>query len=489
MKKLYYYLNPLLHLGNAHYSFVSPVVANFLLIIVSELYAYRIAHNPMIVGVYIVFLNVAFIIYFAFREGLRGAFVSVVASIGYYFYIIYTRNYEGKQLSSGIETTLILAVLYSLLGAIIGWLKQSIDKLVEKEADGRRRLETIIEQLPVGVLITDNSGKLLQRNRQVDRILGIEIPIGFKIGTDVLPGVKIDNMPVNPAHSPLYEAIKTGHEILGQEYSFERNDGARVDLRVNSAPIHNQANKIIAAASIISDVTKQKSLERQKDEFLGIASHELKTPVTSIKAYGQLLQRLFERKGDEVAVDQLKKMDVQINKLTNLIRDLLDVTKIQSGRLELNRERFSFNELVKEVVEDMQIAAKNHKITMRLGSTKTISADRERISQVIINLVGNAMKYSPQAKEVVVTTTAKKNDVITFCVKDFGIGIAKDKQDHVFEQFFRVSGATQSTFPGLGLGLYISSEIVKREHGTIWLESSEGKGATFCFSLPVNKPT
>jgi signal transduction histidine kinase len=482
------------HLGEVRYSFVFPLFVNVLLCVLSEMYAYGIAKNPMIVGVYIIFLNVAFILYFAFRQGLRGGFISSAVSILYYFYIIYTRHYTGAQLSSGVETTLILGVLYFILAGIIGWLKQRIDKLIERETDEKKRLETILQQLPVGILITDSSGTLIQRNSQVDTILGVNIPLGFTIGKDTLDREKIDGKPVNPSQAPLFQALQSGKPVIGKEFTFERRDGKTVSLQVSSAPILNKFNKVIAAASIINDITQLKELERQKDEFLAIASHELKTPVTSIKAYGQVLQSVFRRKGDAVAVEQLQKMDAQINKLTNLIADLLDVTKIQSGRLEFHKDYFDFNALVSEVVDELQLTTTKHHISLQLAQSTQVCADKERIGQVLINLISNAIKYSPSAdsglglnRGKIIVRTALDSENITVSVQDFGVGIPPDKQGHVFEQFFRVNGPMQNTFPGLGLGLYISAEIVKREGGRIWVESVEGEGSTFYFTLPLTR--
>ncbi len=486
MKKVIEYLNPISRLGNGHYSFVFPLVANIALCVLSEFFAYGIFRDPMSVGGYIIFLNVAYIIYFAFRDGVRGGLISSAIAILYYFYIIYTRHYSGSQLSSGINTTVMLAVIYFVLAITIGWLKQRIDKLIEREADGKRRLETIIQQLPVGILITDGTGRMTQRNRQLDNILGIKIPMGFTVGRDTLRNAKINGREISPSESPLVHALKTGRAVIGREMIFERKDGKKLVLQVSSAPIHNKNKKIIAAASIINDISKQKELERQKDEFLGIASHELKTPVTSIKAYAQVLQVIFSRKGDTKAVEQLQKMDTQVNKLTNLISDLLDVTKIQQGRLEFHEEYFDFNDLVAEIVEELQLTTRRHKIIKQLGKSKNIYADRERIGQVLVNLLSNAIKYSPNSKKIIVTTNINKGQA-TFCVEDFGVGIPKDKKNKVFEQFFRVSGPAENTFPGLGLGLYVSSEIVKREGGRIWVESAQGRGSTFCFSLPIKK--
>ncbi|HEY0174773.1 MAG TPA: ATP-binding protein, partial [Pedobacter sp.] len=232
------------------------------------------------------------------------------------------------------------------------------------------------------------------------------------------------------------------------------------------------------------DISDHKELERQKDNFLGVASHELKTPVTSIKAYAQVLEMMFRREGDTKNAEMLAKMDNQINRLNNLIGDLLEVTKINTGRLQFNHVPFNFNEMVEEVTEDVQRTALKHEIQKQLHFNREIIGDRERICQVITNLLTNAIKYSPDADRIIIYTEDHGNEV-QLCVQDFGIGIRKDQQDRVFEQFYRVSGTREHTFPGLGLGLYISSEIVKHLNGRIWVDSTEGKGSTFCFAIPV----
>jgi PAS domain S-box-containing protein len=232
------------------------------------------------------------------------------------------------------------------------------------------------------------------------------------------------------------------------------------------------------------DITEQKNLQQQKDDFIGIASHELKTPVTSIKAYTQVLERMLQKGGQQKEAEMIKRMDYQLNRLTSLIGDLLDVTKINSGRLQFNDREFDFNSLVKEIIEDLQGTTQKHTLIENFVPTGKVFGDMERIGQVIINLVTNAIKYSPNSDKIVVHTFLK-NDEVNLCVEDFGIGIPKDKLTKVFEQFYRVSGDKQHTFPGLGLGLYISSEIIKREGGRIWVNSEEGKGSTFCFALPA----
>jgi PAS domain S-box-containing protein len=243
--------------------------------------------------------------------------------------------------------------------------------------------------------------------------------------------------------------------------------------------------KIIKWFGTNTDIDEQKQLQRQKDDFLGIASHELKTPVTSIKAYAQVLGAMLTKEGEQKKAEMVLRMDAQINRLTNLIGDLLDVTKINSGRLQFNKTWFDFNEALQETIEDLQHTTQKHKLVQNFSQTGRIYSDKDRISQVITNLITNAIKYSPHTDTIIITTRRENNEAIV-CVQDFGIGIPEDKKDRVFEQFYRVSGNKQHTFPGLGLGLYISSEIIKREGGRMWVNSVEGKGSTFCFALPVD---
>ena len=173
-------------------------------------------------------------------------------------------------------------------------------------------------------------------------------------------------------------------------------------------------------------------------------------------------------------------MDDQINKLTGLVNDLLDVTKIQNGKILLNKSDFNFDDLVKEIIEEEQMNT-NHKIHLEAENVGNVFGDRHRISQVMSNLISNAIKYSPNADKIQITKKLTDKNQVLFCVKDYGIGIPQDKQDRVFEQYYRVSGSMEHTFPGLGLGLYISSEIIKRSGGRIFVNSVEEKGSDFCF--------
>jgi PAS domain S-box-containing protein len=234
------------------------------------------------------------------------------------------------------------------------------------------------------------------------------------------------------------------------------------------------------------EIAERKKLEKQKDEFIGMASHELKTPVTSIKAYTQVLQARFKKAENIKASELLSKMDAQLNKLSNLIADLLDVTKMQGGKLQFHESFFDLNELIEEIVEEMQRTTTKHTIVKETTTSKSLWGDRERIGQVIINFITNAIKYSPYSDRIIVKTELDTESMIIRVV-DFGVGIPKEAQEKVFERFFRVGGRKLETYPGLGLGLYISSEIVKRHKGRIWVESESDKGSIFSFTLPLKR--
>lgn len=281
----------------------------------------------------------------------------------------------------------------------------------------------------------------------------------------------------------LEHSLKTGKAI--DENWMVRKDNSTFWASGVTTALYDEEGGLRGLSKIARDITTQWNLEHSKDEFMGIVSHELKTPVTSIKAFVQVMQTRLAKEGNEKSVVLLKKMDAQINKLTALIGDLLDVTKIEGGKLQFHEEHYPFDELVSEIVEEVQRTTEKHTIIKEGRTGKMLFGDRNRIGQVMTNLLTNATKYSPHAKKIIVRTNVLNRKNIIFCVKDFGIGIPKEKQSQVFERFFRVEGKQTETFGGLGLGLYVASEIIKRQGGNIWVDSEEGKGSVFCFMLPI----
>lgn len=244
------------------------------------------------------------------------------------------------------------------------------------------------------------------------------------------------------------------------------------------------ADRPIRVVGTTLDITDRKELERRKDELLSTVSHELKTPVTSIKAIAQILEKKFDHSTDIITVDLLHKLGNQVRRLTNLIHDLLDASLIDGGKLQLNKSHFMFDELMEEVVSELQRTTNTHTIVFQNPGAIASFSDKERIRQVIINLLTNAIKYSPKADQIIVSVQLK-GKCIQCCVEDFGIGIPTEKQSQIFDRFYRVIDDKHSGFQGIGIGLYISKQIISRLDGNIRFESKPNRtGTIFCFEVP-----
>src|ERR1700754_3581960 len=231
-----------------------------------------------------------------------------------------------------------------------------------------------------------------------------------------------------------------------------------------------------------TDIEDQKQAVRKKYEFISIASHELKTPLTTIKAYVQLLDRSIE--DAEPTKLYVSRALVQVRKLDDLIVDLLDLSKIESGKLKFNKKLFRFDDMLSNAIEMIRQTYPEYKITRKGDADVELYGDEMRIEQVVINYLTNAVKYSPDNKDIEIDTYIREDDQLFVRVRDFGIGIRKDHQTNIFSRFYRVEESA-NRFQGLGIGLYICAEIIRRHEGEYGVESEPGQGSSFYFSVPV----
>jgi PAS domain S-box-containing protein len=269
-------------------------------------------------------------------------------------------------------------------------------------------------------------------------------------------------------------------------YRYHHKDGRWLIFETRSTPIFDQEGQPSLLVFTAHDITERVELEQRKDEFISMASHELKTPVTSIKTFTQVLANRSKKRGDEEALRFLIRMEVQLNSLIRLIGDLLDLTRIQTGKLFLHKEVFALDQLVMETIENLQGTTQTHQLLLEHCIPIQVYGDRERIMQVLFNLLTNAIKYSPRAEKVLLRVE-KEGDQAMVSVQDFGIGIAQDQQTKIFERFYQAPNDRERTYPGLGIGLYISHEIIKRHGGKIWMNSNNGEGSIFRVMLPLQK--
>ncbi len=358
-------------------------------------------------------------------------------------------------------------------------IRNSRDALIKSES----LKDSILNSMNSMVAVLDENGEIIRVNRTWKRFFGTS----FLKGNYISEANKFMNISEDEVSRKQYESIVEGiRSILNNdnseftiEYTLEKEGKNYWFLMYASRLAFPNHGVVMSSANI----TELKKLEKQKEEFIGIASHELKTPVTSVKAYAQILHKRFSDRGDEISAGLLDKMNLQIDRLTKLIRELLDTTRMEGGTLSFNMEKISIDALVAEVVEEMQRISSTHKIRIVGESGTSVYADKDRTSQVLVNLISNAVKYSPDSTEVTVEVV-RKEKMVKVAIKDLGIGIPIDDQLKIFDRFYRVGGISGSTFGGLGLGLFISKEIIERQGGHIWVDSEEGKGSVFSFTLP-----
>jgi len=369
-------------------------------------------------------------------------------------------------------------------GPVSKTIEQLKNRLLNQHKNAESRFRKIFDQSRFGNKIIDADLCIIQVNTALEALLGYT--------AKELIGTRI----IDIAHP---DFIKDWKELQSGLWS-QKHDSFSIDtclLKKNKEILWCRVTSIIFedkghsyGYTILEDISDRKNLERiraevdaKKDEFISIVSHELKTPLTTIKAINQLLQKAVSK--DQTYYSFIQKSNHHILRLEKLIADLLDVNNITEGSVALNPSVFDMDFMLQECISGIQAIHPTHEIYYHpVGITK-ITADQFRIEQVIINLVNNAVKYSPSAEQVEVklisTTTA-----IRIEVKDGGIGIAKKNVNKIFDRYYRIKD-TSHHFQGLGLGLYIASRIIEKHHGTIGVDSEFGKGSTFWFTLPQNK--
>ena len=248
---------------------------------------------------------------------------------------------------------------------------------------------------------------------------------------------------------------------------------------------NNTENKNCYFSGVVMDVTEQKHNDLRKSRFIGIVSHELKTPLTALKAYIQMLNIWAKKQKDHFTIGALSKAERQVKKMLNMINGLLNLSGAESGEIHLNKQEFLMNDLIREVIEETQFITALDSIILIPFETVKVNADREKIEQVLINLLSNAAKYSDK-DNLIEISCLQLEDSLQVNVKDSGMGIKPENIELLFDPHYRVESKETEKISGFGIGLYLCAEIIKRHNGKIWVESELGKGSTFMFTLPLS---
>ncbi|MNK33554.1 Signal-transduction histidine kinase senX3 [compost metagenome] len=362
--------------------------------------------------------------------------------------------------------------------------KASVDKKILERTkelqDNEAFLSSIIQTVRESLLVLDADYKVLSANTHFLNSFKVtqEDTVGrilFELGNHQwdIEALKVLLTKILPTNNPVIDfEVEHDFPYIGKKI-----------MLVNAYRIEFEGQYKDRILIAIEDITDKKEIDRRKDDFLSIASHELKTPLTTIKGLVQLLQRMKPENSSEKFITTLDKASVHVDRLNNLISELLDTSKIQSGNIEVHKEPFDIDKALRDTVDSLTVATPEYEIILKSDTNASILGDELQISQVINNLISNAIKYSPDSKKIEVHGNRVGN-FMKVSVTDYGMGISAQDQTKIFERFFRARDI-QKKFPGMGIGLYICHEIIASHDGTLWVESEIGSGSTFNFTLPI----
>jgi two-component system phosphate regulon sensor histidine kinase PhoR len=414
---------------------------------------------------------------------------------------------QGEHPTSGSQKT--------TSGAVVVWhdVTEAHRLLVERQAHAgtearRALLQLILDELPSSVyLVRGKDARLVLANRATTEVWGARWSQGQPM-TDFLKqnGIRIfgiDGHPLAPGELATLRVLQNGETVRHHQELIRHRDGTSLPVLVNAValdpyilspldPTGSETQEGEPAAIVVhQDVTPLKEAERIKDEFIGIAAHELRNPLAVLKGYAQMLVVQTARgRGPQLAdwqTESIEAIDQATARLVDLTEDLLDVTRLQAGRFELHPAPTDLLALTERVVARLRVTSERHTISLHTPSEYIVSlVDASRMEQILNNLINNAIKYSPQGGniEISVRPDTETNTAVV-CVRDYGIGIPAHQQARIFSRFVRADNARALGIGGTGLGLYLCRELVERQGGRIWFESVEGQGSTFFVALPL----
>lgn len=384
---------------------------------------------------------------------------------------------------TGEGVTALLLLINDVTDRVLSRLR--IEELALDVAQRASELETVIASIADGVVVVNAAGRVILENAASRELTGRAPDMEPETWLQPEWLMNADGTPMRVEEMPLVRALR-GETVAEQIMLVHREDTDEDRfLMCSCAPVRATTGAITGVVAVFRDITEMKQLEQLKDDFISIAAHELRTPLTAIKGYADLLDRRLgandSRESERKSLAVIRK---QTDRLASLVNEMLDVSRIEAGRLQLNLESLDLSSLAGEVVNNLRLSSTAHMLSLVTEPDVEVLGDTTRIEQVLINLISNAITYSPEGGEVGVHVW-REGDTACVSVRDHGVGIAADELPHLFDRFYRAPRAGVMRSGGMGLGLYISQEIAARHGGTIRVESVEGVGSTFTFSLPL----
>ena len=399
---------------------------------------------------------------------------------------LYDRMMEGEKFSvertapTGESYIVHFVPLKNERGKVVSGLIMAIDITIHKQAEEKSaKLAAIVESSDDAIISKTLESVITSWNDSAERMFGYKAD--EIIGETIYKLIPIDRQEEEPK---ILSRLKTGERVDHFETKRLTKDGRLLDVSLSISPVKDKKGNIIGLAKIVRDITEKKLDETRKNDFIGMASHELKTPLTSLSAIMQVANAKLKKSNDPFLAGAMDKANIQVKRMTGMINGFLNVSRLEAGKLYIEKETFDLNQLLQEIFDETRMITNTHTITLAQSGTITVNADLDKVNSVISNFVSNAVKYSARGKTIEIGSRVQDNEVIVY-VKDEGMGIKPRDLDQIFDRYYRVENAQTRHISGFGIGLYLSAEIINRHEGKIWAESESGVGSTFYFSLPL----
>ncbi|MFC4077265.1 ATP-binding protein [Salinithrix halophila] len=362
------------------------------------------------------------------------------------------------------------------LATAFNHLAQHLRDALSQNEEEKGKLESVLANMSDGVIATDSRGRVIVINRRATVILGRSVEVGEQLDQAL------------PLSEPLILPLE-GERQTYLELNREDEEDLTI-VKLTFTPIR-RSEETVGLITVLQDVTEEEKLDRQRKEFVANVSHELRTPLTTIKSYLEALDEGGAMEDPELAARFLRVTRQESERMTRLIHDLLQLSRLDSRKIRFNRQPLAVGEVLSDAADRFTVQCEQKEIDLRLHLSDPlprIYADRDQLDQVLDNLMSNAVKYTPEGKSITVTARRRFDGFVIIAVSDTGIGIPKKDLDRIFERFYRVDKARSRSMGGTGLGLAIAKEIVETHGGKITMDSRYGFGTTVRFTLPPCEP-
>jgi PAS domain S-box-containing protein len=400
--------------------------------------------------------------------------------------LIVAENEVGKLAVAFNTMTTQLSEYYGVLERKVRDRTRALDRKVEELSTAKAKDDAILESIGEGMLVTDGTGHVLLINVIAAELCGTSMDKALGQNVGDFPLYDENDKLIPAASRPIHIALKTGKKIT-QELRTKTSDGNKKAISITATPVL-QHSKIIGAIQIIRDVTREKEVDRMKTEFISLASHQLRTPLSAINWFSEMLMSGDAGKLKPQQAEFAKNIYDSSERMTDLVNSLLNISRIESGRIMVDPKPTDLHKLVDGIINDLKAKIEERKQTVIVSvndNLPMVNLDPRLIGQVYLNLLTNAIKYTPKNGEISVFISTKAGQIVSQ-VTDNGYGIPKEEQPKLFKKFFRATNITKVEADGTGLGMYLVKSIIESSGGKIWYKSEVDKGTTFWFSLPLS---